>query len=107
MSEVNVELYEALKENECHLEKNYKTGEFEVWAIILDFNIREFCEAVGQYYFDEGGADCKLLIGGNIGIKINDIIIEEEEHKLSSYAKCFPDEWDEYKDEILAMENDD
>lgn len=102
MNEVNVDLYEILKDRECHLCSRDK--EIISWVILYHFDLQGFCEAVGPYYFDEGGAECRLLQNGEIAIHLNGII-EEEGHLLSNYAKCF-EEWDEYKDKILELERE-
>jgi hypothetical protein len=102
MSEVNVELYRILKGTECHLE--IIDGKIVPIVCIYSFEIRDFCEAVGDNYFDEGGVDCKLTVGGDIWLEI-DYIIEGEDHLLSSYGDCF-EEWPKYRDRILKEENE-
>ncbi|MFW5962409.1 MAG: hypothetical protein ACOCQR_02225 [bacterium] len=102
MSEVNVELYELLKDRECHLYQDYKNNQITAWVVLYHFDLQDFCKAVGPYYFDEGGAECKLLQDGEIAIDLNEII-EGEGHLLSAYAECF-EEWEEYREEILKLE---
>jgi hypothetical protein len=102
VDEVNMELYRILKDGECHLRR--EDGQIKAYAIIYPWDIIEFTKIVGDHYFDEGGIDCRLLIGGDIWLRVDPIITESEGHLLSSYKACFPEEWDEYKDEILKEE---
>jgi len=103
MDEVNVKLYRILEEGECHLRR--EDEQIKAYAIIYPWEIRDFVKAVGDHYFDEGGVDCRLLIGGDIWLRVDPIITESEGQLLSSYKHCF-EEWDEYKDQILKEEQD-
>ena len=105
MKEVNVELYEMLKDRECHLNYNPK-GYYMVtaWVRLYHWDIKSFCEIVGPDYFSVEGVDC-ILKYDYIVVELSDIIEEWFEHKLSSYANCF-EEWDDYKDKILEQESE-
>lgn len=103
MKEVNAELYEFLKNHETGLSQDCKTNIITAYVLIDFCDIQDFIDAIGVYWFDEGGLDCKLL-NGYIGIDINDII-EAEGHNLSSYKNCFEKhDWDCFKEEIEEME---
>lgn len=105
MSEVNVELYELLKNRECHLCHNSNEDScypIIAWACLYHWDIEDFCKILGRNYFDEDGMDCVMRYD-YVVVDLNDIIIEWFEHKLSSYANCFEDWW-RYKHEILELE---
>lgn len=98
---VNADLYQFLKDNECHISKN---GE-EVTAIVFVAfgDLADFVEIVGDWHFADG--DFKAVMKESaICIPIIDIIYDSG-HDLSAYKNCFPDdEWEDVEAEILEME---
>ncbi len=101
MGEVNIELYEILKESECHLREDLD-GKVIAWACINHYSLKDFCESLSCDYFDDSPLSCFLYYDGSISIELNGIM-SYEGHKLSSYGKCF-EEWDKYKDKVLKFE---
>lgn len=89
---VDYELYEFLKEHECHLYRS--KGEVKAWVCVEFRDLKEFIKAVGMYRFDEDGLGVTLK-DGYIAVELDDII-DGTGAELSDYKKCFDDEWDCY-----------
>lgn len=101
MVEINLELYELLKDVETHIYR--EDNEISTIALVDFWKLKEFQECVGSYYFDEGGCEVKLL-EGYIGIELNDIF-EGQGNNISDYKRCFEEsEYNEFKEEIEKME---
>ncbi|OAB36999.1 hypothetical protein PMSD_09995 [Paenibacillus macquariensis subsp. defensor] len=102
--EVNAELYEFLRERETSLyTKDFERNKTVFAYVRVDFtDIAEFIEVVGEDWFSEGGMEV-VLCTGDVCIEVNDII-ESHGHDLSSYKKCFENEWENYEDRIKEME---
>ena len=101
--EVNVDLYEFMKENETGLFK--RNNDVIAYVHIYFFNLDDFVKIVGEDWFDEGGREVQMF-NNTICIELNDVI-EGDGHKLSSYEGCFDKcTWRDYKKEIEDMEGD-
>lgn len=98
--EVNAKLYDFLKENETGL--YLKDKEVIAFVHVYFFNLEDFTEIIGSYWFDEGGMEVHLF-NDTVCIELNDII-ESGGHSLLSYKSCFS-EYDIkcYEKELLAM----
>lgn len=98
------ELFEVLNKCECHLSLN-ANNELLAWACIRPYDIKEFCNALGKFMFDDGGIECRLL-DGYIAVNLVDIF-EYLDEKCSDYSICFDDwDWSNYKDKVLECEKE-
>jgi hypothetical protein len=102
MKEVDIDLYDFLKNNETGL---YICNNELVVYICIDFrDVQTFINIIGANFFSEGGFDCKIH-DGYISIELNEIIEEWYGQNLSSYKNCFGvDDWEEYENDILRKE---
>ncbi|HBC94351.1 MAG TPA: hypothetical protein DCZ10_15990 [Pelotomaculum sp.] len=99
--DVNARLYDFLKDNETGLYS--RRNEIIAYVHINFYDLKEFIEIVGDYYFDEGGIQVQML-KYSICVDINDII-EGEGHYLSAYKNCFDEQdWKYCEEQIKAME---
>jgi hypothetical protein len=104
MKEVDADLYEFLQNNETTLYK--ENNEIIASVFVYFYNLEDFCEIVGSYYFDDGGIEVQMM-DGYLCVPINDYI-EDCDHKISSYRACFADDvWEIYGDKILELEKED
>lgn len=103
MSEVNIELYELMSKCEVHIIIN-KKEEIEMWMHLPFYYCEEFVQAVGINSFDDGGWRC-LFQDNNICINDMQDVIEMEGHLVSNY-KSVIDDWNEYKDRVLKIEEE-
>lgn len=102
MVNINLELYDFLKEVETSLfvnPPNFINQRNEVIAIaFIDFDdLSKFTEIVGHDYFvDDGGMDVTLQ-GDCICIELNDIFAYEG-NTIADYKRCFDeDDFNEYE----------
>lgn len=91
MAVENIELYEFLKERECHLFR--ENDEMQAWVVVPFYLLSDFVKVVGNTYFDEGGMDIKMF-EDYLAIDLN-YIFEAECEFIYEYRKCF--EEDEFK----------
>lgn len=59
---MNVKLYEFVKKQETRVIKNSEFN-YEYTLLIDCDEIGEFCDAVGSWFFDDGGESCQLMDG--------------------------------------------
>ncbi|EQB4340944.1 hypothetical protein ACYJ2U_001663 [Clostridium botulinum] len=103
MKEVDVDLYEFLKNNETTILED-KYG-LEVVAFVDFDNLEEFVKIIGTYYFDEKGLEV-IMRDSYLCIPIKDHI-EGCGHRISSYKNCFEnDTWRRFGEEIKKLEKE-
>lgn len=73
-----------------------KNGELIGFAHIPFDGLEEFAKIVGQYPFDDGGIEVRMMYY-SVFIELNDII-ESLDAELSDFSALF-DKWNEYKEE--------
>jgi hypothetical protein len=91
---VDVDLYEFLKNHECHLFR--ERGEVKA-AVMVDFDdLADFVKVVGIGHFDDGGLEVSMF-DRYIAIEIIDIIEESFGDEFQAYKNCFDvSEWERY-----------
>jgi hypothetical protein len=99
--DINLELYEFLKENETGM---YLQGkEVVAYVHVYFFDLDDFVKAIGSHWFDEGGLNVQLF-ENTVAIDLNDII-EGYGHTLLTYKNCFEEsDLRHYKRELEAMQ---
>ena len=77
-------------------------GEISIYLFLYFFDLEEFCEYVGEYWFDEGGLEI-ILHKDYVAIDIFEIL--ESEDGVIAYKEAFSDiEYRIYKDFINNKE---
>ncbi|MBN3398119.1 hypothetical protein [Clostridium botulinum] len=97
MIEINLELYEFLKEHETHLYHNDNEPENVEAITFVDFDeLTEFQKAIGIGYFESDNQIEVILMNGYICIQLNDIF-EYQGNCIKDYKNCFEEDYDDFK----------
>ena len=91
MVEINLKLYEFLKDKETHIYCDGNTG-IKTWAVIYFYDLEEFTNIIRHHLYD-GGIDVNLN-DGYVAVELNQII-ESEGNNISDYKNIFDES--EYK----------
>jgi hypothetical protein len=94
---VNPDLYDFLKEYETGLYISKKSIYVTAYVHIPFYALEDFIKVVGEYHFEEGGIDVKIMTN-TICIDLNDII-ESLDQDLKDYKNCFNEsDWNNYEE---------
>ncbi|NFA59495.1 hypothetical protein K8O96_11940 [Clostridium sporogenes] len=97
MIEINLELYDFLKEHETHLYHNEGEPEKVEAITFVDFDeLTEFQNAVGIGYFESDNPMEVFFMRGYICIQLNDIF-EYQGNCIKDYKNCFEEDYDDFK----------
>lgn len=83
---VDADLYEFLRNNECHVD--LRNDVLEAYVCINFYNLNEFAKIVGPSYFDDGGPDA-VLHESYVSIDLIDLIENYFGEYIYNYKNCF------------------
>lgn len=105
MAKVDAKLYEFLREDamETGMYYDQKRKQLIAYVHVYFFNLDELVEALGSYYFDEGGREAQIF-KDTICIELQDIF-EGQGNCILDYKSCFSDhDLECYKEYLEAEE---